>query len=132
MQARHVQHVADPADLPNPLLSPPHPPYVYMYLGTFHPRPQAAPLDMIRTRLMNQPAESKVYKGFLDCFMKVLMKEGPVAFYRGFFMIWMRFAPTTVLQLVIFEQLRGLLGMGRGLGNKTKKDKTRPKRKNGR
>jgi hypothetical protein len=26
------------------------------------------PFDMVRTRLMNQPSDTKIYKGMLDCF----------------------------------------------------------------
>lgn len=70
-----------------------------------------APFDMVRTRLMNQPPDAKIYSNAFDCFGKILASEGPTGFYRGFIPIWMRFAPTTCLQLVIFEQLRGLLGM---------------------
>lgn len=71
-----------------------------------------APFDMIRTRLMNQPPDAKIYKNFFDCGMKIVTNEGPQALYKGFIPIWSRFAPTTCLQLVIFERLRGLLGMG--------------------
>lgn len=70
-----------------------------------------APFDMVRTRLMNQPPDRKIYNGAIDCVMKILGSEGPLGFYRGFIPIWMRFAPTTTLQLLIFEQLRGLIGM---------------------
>ena len=70
-----------------------------------------SPFDMVRTRLMNQPADAKIYNGAIDCVSKILQAEGPGGFYRGFFPIWMRFAPTTCLQLIIFEQLRGALGM---------------------
>lgn len=70
-----------------------------------------APFDMVRTRLMNQPADAKLYSGAFDCVGKILAAEGPTGFYRGFIPIWMRFAPTTCLQLIIFEQLRGVLGM---------------------
>ena len=71
-----------------------------------------SPFDIIRTRLMNQPSENKIYSGFVDCFMKILKNEGPLGFYKGFIPIWSRFAPTTCLQLLIFEQLRKLLGLG--------------------
>merc|ERR1719326_2422087 len=71
-----------------------------------------SPFDIIRTRLMNQPADAKLYNGFLDCFGKILKNEGPLGFYKGFIPIWSRFAPTTCLQLIIFEQLRGIMGMG--------------------
>lgn len=70
-----------------------------------------SPFDMVRTRLMNQPADVKIYKNALDCAMKIATQEGPLTFWRGFMPIWSRFAPTTTLQLVIFEQLRGMMGM---------------------
>jgi len=70
-----------------------------------------APFDMIRTRLMNQPPEAKIYNGFGDCAAKIVKNEGPMALYKGFIPIWSRFAPTTTLQLMIFERLRLLAGM---------------------
>merc|ERR1712232_680317 len=70
-----------------------------------------SPFDMIRTRLMNQPADAKIYNNAVDCFIKIVKNEGPLVLWRGFLPIWSRFAPTTTLQLVIFEQLRGLMGM---------------------
>jgi hypothetical protein len=70
-----------------------------------------APFDIIRTRLMNQPADAKLYSGFLDCAGKIVKNEGPTALWKGFIPIWSRFAPTTTLQLIIFEQLRSMIGM---------------------
>jgi len=70
-----------------------------------------SPFDMVRTRLMNQPADAKIYSNALDCFAKIIKNEGPATLWRGFLPIWSRFAPTTTLQLVIFEQLRGAMGM---------------------
>jgi len=70
-----------------------------------------SPFDMIRTRLMNQPADAKIYNNAVDCFIKIVKNEGPLVLWRGFLPIWSRFAPTTTLQLVIFEQLRGMMGM---------------------
>lgn len=70
-----------------------------------------SPFDMVRTRLMNQPADAKIYNNALDCFVKIIKNEGPLTLWRGFIPIWSRFAPTTTIQLVIFEQLRGLMGM---------------------
>lgn len=71
-----------------------------------------SPFDLIRTRLMNQPTDAKLYNGFIDCFTKILKSEGPLGFYKGFLPIWGRFAPTTCLQLIIYEQLRAATGMG--------------------
>eukprot|EP00541_Cyclophora_tenuis_P001537 CAMPEP_0116572164 /NCGR_PEP_ID=MMETSP0397-20121206/18014_1 /TAXON_ID=216820 /ORGANISM="Cyclophora tenuis, Strain ECT3854" /LENGTH=299 /DNA_ID=CAMNT_0004100443 /DNA_START=42 /DNA_END=941 /DNA_ORIENTATION=- len=70
-----------------------------------------SPFDMIRTRLMNQPSDAKIYNNAVDCMVKIATQEGPLTFWRGFLPIWSRFAPTTTLQLVIFEQLRALMGM---------------------
>mmetsp|Transcript_23764 Transcript_23764/g.33225 ORF Transcript_23764/g.33225 Transcript_23764/m.33225 type:complete len:300 (+) Transcript_23764:23-922(+) len=70
-----------------------------------------SPFDMVRTRLMNQPANAKIYNNALDCFVKIIKNEGPATLWRGFMPIWSRFAPTTTIQLVIFEQLRVLSGM---------------------
>jgi hypothetical protein len=69
------------------------------------------PFDMIRTRLMNQPPDAKIYKGFFDCMFKIVAEKGPGGLYAGFFPIWARFAPTTTLQLVIFEQLKPIFGV---------------------
>ena len=55
---------------------------------------------------MNQPKKSKLYKGFTDCFIKILTDKGVGGLYAGFIPIWARFAPTTCLQLVIFEQVK--------------------------
>ena len=52
---------------------------------------------------MNQPTGAKVYTGMLDCFTKIVAKDGPRVLYRGFLPIWGRFAPQATLQLVVFE-----------------------------
>jgi len=70
-----------------------------------------SPFDMVRTRLMNQPADAKIYSNAFDCFSQIIKNEGPTTLWRGFIPIWSRFAPTTTIQLVIFEQLRGIMGM---------------------
>ena len=76
-----------------------------------------APFDKIRTRLMNQPAGSKMYNGFLDCALKIIKVEGVRGLWAGFVPIWARFAPTTTFQLVIFSQLKILLDLkGEGSG----------------
>mmetsp|Transcript_24135 Transcript_24135/g.24725 ORF Transcript_24135/g.24725 Transcript_24135/m.24725 type:complete len:290 (-) Transcript_24135:376-1245(-) len=70
------------------------------------------PFDMIRTQLMNQkPGQEKLYNGFFDCVTKVVKNKGPLGLYAGFFPVWARFAPTTTLQLVIFEQIKPIFGV---------------------
>jgi hypothetical protein len=64
-----------------------------------------APFDMVRTQLMDQPVDRQVYKGFQDCFMHILRRDGIFAFYRGFTPLYARMLPATILQLGIFEML---------------------------
>lgn len=70
-----------------------------------------APFDMVRTKLMNQPTDTKLYNGFVDCFVKIISKNGITGLYAGFIPIWARFAPTTCLQLIIFEQIKPIFGI---------------------
>ena len=70
-----------------------------------------SPFDMVRTRLMNQPPDAKLYSGFVDCTIKIIKEGGPLGLYAGFIPIWARFAPTTTLQLIIFEQLKPIFGV---------------------
>lgn len=43
-----------------------------------------SPFDMVRTRLMNQPADAKLYNNALDCVYKIATQEGVTTFWRGF------------------------------------------------
>mmetsp|Transcript_8005 Transcript_8005/g.11486 ORF Transcript_8005/g.11486 Transcript_8005/m.11486 type:complete len:284 (-) Transcript_8005:147-998(-) len=69
-----------------------------------------APWDMIRTKLMNQPTDKKIYDGFLDCFTKTVKENGPLSLWRGFVPIWARFAPTSTIQLMTIEALYQTFG----------------------
>ena len=42
---------------------------------------------------------------------QIVKNGGPQALYAGFIPIWARFAPTTCLQLVIFEQIKPIFGV---------------------
>jgi len=60
-----------------------------------------SPFDGIRTNLMNQPTNGKIFNGFLDdCFAKktIAKEDGPMSWWHGFIPIWARFAPTTLVQ----------------------------------
>lgn len=65
----------------------------------------------INTRIntgINAGIDMGKYNGFLDCGMKIIKNNGIKGLYSGFIPIWIRFAPTTTLQLVIFEQIKPL------------------------
>jgi len=69
-----------------------------------------SPADNLRTRLMNQPTDQKIYNGMIDCFMKTVKNDGVLSLWRGFIPIWARFAPQATLQLLIIEALYGACG----------------------
>ena len=69
-----------------------------------------APWDMIRTKLMNQPTDKKIYSGFSDCFMKTVRNDGVLSLWRGFIPIWARFAPQATLQLLTIDFLYTVFG----------------------
>ena len=54
---------------------------------------------MLRTKLMNQPTDKKIYDGFIDCALKTVKEGGPLSLYRGFIPIWARFAPQATIQV---------------------------------
>ena len=69
-----------------------------------------APWDMIRTKLMNQPTDQKIYNGFADCFTKTVKSDGVLSLWRGFIPIWARFAPQATLQLLTIDFLYTTFG----------------------
>ncbi|GAX11795.1 hypothetical protein FisN_7Lh178 [Fistulifera solaris] len=69
-----------------------------------------APWDMLRTKLMNQPTDKKIYNGFSDCLTKTVQADGVLSLWRGFVPIWARFAPQATLQLLTIEALYTLCG----------------------
>lgn len=70
------------------------------------------PVDVIKTRVMNmkvQPGEVPPYNGALDCALKTVRAEGPMALYKGFIPTISRQGPFTVVLFVTLEQVRKVL-----------------------
>ncbi|CAE6514803.1 unnamed protein product [Rhizoctonia solani] len=67
------------------------------------------PVDVIKVRLMND--HERMYRGVSDCVIKTLRKEGPLAYYKGFGMCWIRIGSHTTLTLLLYEQLRAWAGV---------------------
>ena len=66
------------------------------------------PFDFVKTRMQKQkPGPDGVlpYKGSLDCAAKVLAKEGPLSFYRGFPTYYVRIAPHAMITLLVNDWL---------------------------
>jgi solute carrier family 25 oxoglutarate transporter 11 len=70
------------------------------------------PVDVIKTRVMNMKVEAgkpPPYAGALDCALKTVKAEGPMALYKGFIPTISRQGPFTVVLFVTLEQVRKLL-----------------------
>lgn len=70
------------------------------------------PVDVIKTRVMNmkvEPGSAPPYTGALDCALKTVRAEGPMALYKGFIPTIGRQGPFTVVLFVTLEQVRKLL-----------------------
>ncbi|KAG5543864.1 hypothetical protein RHGRI_016579 [Rhododendron griersonianum] len=70
------------------------------------------PVDVIKTRVMNmrvEPGMAAPYSGALDCALKTVRAEGPMALYKGFIPTISRQGPFTVVLFVTLEQVRKLL-----------------------
>ncbi|KAM8712317.1 hypothetical protein ACLKA7_012783 [Drosophila subpalustris] len=67
------------------------------------------PPDVISTRLYNQGLDAQgrglYYKGWLDCFLKILKTEGIHGMYKGFWANYLRIAPHSTLVLLFFDEL---------------------------
>jgi hypothetical protein len=50
-----------------------------------------APFDRIRTSLMNQPTDAKLYSGFTDCVAKTIKSDGVLSLWRGFLPMYVSF-----------------------------------------
>lgn len=70
------------------------------------------PVDVIKTRVMNmkvEPGMAPPYSGAIDCAMKTIKAEGPMALYKGFIPTISRQGPFTVVLFVTLEQVRKML-----------------------
>lgn len=75
----------------------------------------STPIDVVRTRLMNQrklkkagAVKHKIYSGTLDCFLQTFRNEGFWAFYKGFVPTLFRMGPWNIIFFVSYEQLKSI------------------------
>lgn len=87
--------------------------FISSFLASLATAVASTPLDVIRTRLMNQRnyiitdrKSNNVYKGSLDCLIQTVKNEGIMALYKGFIPAWIRMGPWNIIFFVTFEQLK--------------------------
>ncbi|XP_038602812.1 solute carrier family 25 member 34 [Tachyglossus aculeatus] len=70
------------------------------------------PFDVVSTRLYNQPVDEMgrgvLYRGLLDCFVKISQKESVLALYKGLGPAYLRLGPHTILSLLFWDEFRKL------------------------
>lgn len=73
------------------------------------------PADVIKTRIMNQPLDSKgrglVYTSSWHCLKSTVTNEGFMGLYKGFFPTWLRMAPWSLTFWITYEQIRKMSGL---------------------
>ncbi|OCT96432.1 hypothetical protein XELAEV_18014110mg [Xenopus laevis] len=69
----------------------------------------ASPVDVVKTRYMNSP--SGQYKNALNCAFTMVVKEGSVAFYKGFIPAFLRLGSWNIFMFVSYEQLKRAMMM---------------------
>ncbi|KAH7514576.1 mitochondrial uncoupling protein 1 [Ziziphus jujuba] len=61
-----------------------------------------SPVDVVKSRMMGDSA----YKSTLDCFIKTLKNDGPLAFYKGFIPNFGRLGSWNVIMFLTLEQAK--------------------------
>jgi len=67
----------------------------------------ASPVDVVKTRFMNAPVGQ--YRGAIDCSVRMMMQEGPAAFYKGFMPSFSRLVSWNICMWITYEQFKRLV-----------------------
>ncbi|KAG5347220.1 KMCP1 protein, partial [Acromyrmex charruanus] len=90
--------------------------FVSSFVASMGSAVASTPIDVIRTRLMNQKrvhiaskkASSYIYSGSIDCLVQTIKNEGVLALYKGFIPTWFRMGPWNIIFFITYEQLKQL------------------------
>jgi len=67
------------------------------------------PFDVVKSRVQNQKRDPKTgelpYKGTLDCFLKIISKDGVPKLWAGFTPAFIKLAPYTIISLTLTEKI---------------------------
>ncbi|XP_021720759.1 mitochondrial uncoupling protein 2-like isoform X1 [Chenopodium quinoa] len=64
-----------------------------------------SPVDVVKSRMMGD----STYRSAVDCFVKTLKTEGPIAFYKGFLPNFGRLGSWNVIMFLTLEQVKKIL-----------------------
>ncbi|TDG43969.1 hypothetical protein AWZ03_009604 [Drosophila navojoa] len=94
--------------------------FISSFIASLGSAVASTPIDVIRTRLMNQrhvtmlsggiataaAPTPKLYNGSLDCAVQTIRNEGLFALYKGFIPTWVRMGPWNIIFFITYEQLK--------------------------
>uniref|UniRef100_A0A1B6BW30 Mitochondrial carrier protein n=1 Tax=Clastoptera arizonana TaxID=38151 RepID=A0A1B6BW30_9HEMI len=91
--------------------------FVSSFIASLGSAVASTPIDVIRTRLMNQKIPKRIlpvalnihtpaYSGSIDCLLQTVRHEGLLALYKGFVPTWMRMGPWNIIFFITYEQLK--------------------------
>nr|CAH7725558.1 unnamed protein product [Callosobruchus chinensis] len=66
------------------------------------------PFDVIRTRLVAQSEQIKIYHGFLHCAQNLVKKEGPLVMFRGLWPTVLQIGPHAGVQFMCYKLFNDL------------------------
>ena len=76
------------------------------FMAAFIASVMSNPIDVAKTRLMNQNAQKKIYSGMWNCITTIIKKEGVLSLYNGFSATFIRQCPYVVVTWITIEQLK--------------------------
>lgn len=100
--------------------------FISSFIASFGSAVASTPVDVIRTRLMNQKHQKriivgvagvtpstgvtsqKIYNGSIDCAIQTVKHEGFRALYKGFIPTYLRMGPWNIIFFITYEQLKKL------------------------
>ncbi|TYZ66826.1 hypothetical protein PybrP1_006771 [[Pythium] brassicae (nom. inval.)] len=79
----------------------------------------SSPLDVIKTKIMNEcsktavsPDDFRASKQLMrKAFVDVMRQDGLRGFFKGWLPNWMRLGPHTIITLMVYEELRAMMGL---------------------
>jgi Mitochondrial carrier protein len=70
----------------------------------------SSPIDVVKTRYMNAAKFDNMpkFSGPTDCFIQIFKNEGILSFYKGFFALWLRIGPYSVIMYMTWDYLKDI------------------------
>ncbi|DAZ92883.1 TPA: hypothetical protein N0F65_011717 [Lagenidium giganteum] len=78
----------------------------------------SSPIDVIKTKIMNECSKTTASHEYFNssqlmrrAVIDVLRTDGVRGFFKGWFPNWIRLGPHTIISLMVYEELRALMGI---------------------